>query len=117
MKEFVVEKQFEKNAYECDKCHGEIVTVNLDEGVTPFMVRCRAKWPNSCYGMMTSKFYRISQSSPAMWGWYRPDATELERLESTAPGIKDHVEGGGLLLRKLDGAERETYGGVRVRRG
>lgn len=110
-----MEKAGERNAYRCDKCRGEIVTVNLVDGVTPFMVDCRAKWPGTCEGMAKSSFYRIDQASPAGWGWYRPDETELARLEALHPGVRQHVEAGGLLLRKLDNAERAIYGGQRVR--
>ena len=31
-----------KNIYTCPKCGGQTVTIDVDEGVTPFMLRCRA---------------------------------------------------------------------------
>jgi len=109
-----MEKKGERNSYTCEKCGKQVVTVNLDDGVTPFIILCRANWPGECSGEAKSGFYRIDQESPATWGWYRPVGAELKRLD---PGVRHHVEQGGLVLRKLDNAERETYGGVRVRRG
>lgn len=112
-----MEQVGKKNVYTCERCERQIVTVNLLDGVTPFMIQCRANWPGECPGMAKSEFYNVDQSLPAFWGWYRPDATELERLEISHPGTKRHVDQGGLLLRRLDNAERETYGWPRVRRG
>lgn len=110
-----MEKQGARNSYRCEKCQGTIVTVNLADGVTPFMVKCRAHWPDtSCDGMAQSGFYRIDQSTPPGWGWHRPGEAELSNL---AEDVREHVQRGGLLLRKLDGAERETYGGSRLRHG
>ena len=40
------------NAYTCDGCHRTIVTKDIDEGVTPFMIDCR-----DCDGLMKSHFY------------------------------------------------------------
>lgn len=31
------------NVYVCEKCGGHTVTVDVDEGVTPFMIGCHAK--------------------------------------------------------------------------
>lgn len=112
-----MEKQGQRNAYKCEKCGKEMVTVNLTDGVTPFIVKCRANWPGQCGGMSQSRVYRIDQATPATWGWYRPNDTELDALEFATPGVKEHVAKGGLMLRKLDNAERETYGGPRVRHG
>lgn len=107
-----MELQHEKNAYRCEKCKGEIVTVNLSDGVTPFMIRCRANWPGECGGMAQSRMYNIDQSRPALWGWYTPDAEALAKLDSET---QEHVRKGGLILRKLDGAERVMHGGASPR--
>lgn len=108
-----MEKQFSKNAYTCDTCNKRIVSVNLHEGVTPFLIGCRANWPGHCMGTAQSEFYGIDQTLPAEWGWYRPDEAEMAGLD---PATKQHVERGGLLLRKLDATEREAHGGQHVRR-
>lgn len=106
-----MDRQNFRNAYHCEKCGGRTVTVNLVDGTTPFMIECRAKWPGECGGMAQSEFYRIDQGTPAEWGFYRPDEQELTRLESIHPGTRDYVERGALCLRKLDSAERVTFGG------
>jgi len=112
-----MEQQGKRNAYVCEKCGGTIITVNLDEGVTSFMVTCRANWPGECDGMAQSQMYDVRQTIPASWGWYRPNLSETNRLEAQHPGMKEHIERGGLVLRKLDNAEREQHGAQRVRRG
>lgn len=112
-----MEKAGQRNQYTCEKCGGKFVTVVLVDGTTPFMSGCRAKWPGECKGMAQSGFYRINQFTPAEWGWYRPDEPELARLEESHPGMREYVENGCLVLRKLDNTERAMYGGPRVRRG
>ena len=41
-----------KNVYECHDCHSEIVTLDLVDGTTPFMLACHVT--PGCHGMMTS---------------------------------------------------------------
>ena len=86
------------NVYTCQKCKGFTVTVDLVEGVTPFMIRCRAKqfMGGICDGMAESGFYRQPAPAAPAWEWYRPDAEEIERLDL---GTREHVKQGGLLLR------------------
>jgi hypothetical protein len=85
----------ERNIYTCDACFGHIVTVDLVEGVTPFMISCRAT--EGCKGTMQSSMYRVfDQRMKPSHEWYKPDATELETLK---PGTREHVEKGGLLIR------------------
>lgn len=83
-----------KNIYVCDKCKGHVVTIDKDEGVTPFMIECKATI--FCDGMMQSSFYRVfDQNMRADWEWYRPTAPEIVK-----PHLQHHVDQGGLLLRK-----------------
>lgn len=83
-----------RNIYTCDKCHGHIVTQDADQGVTPFMLKCR-KNPD-CGGTMRSSMYRVfDQSIGASHEWYRPTV-----LEVLTPPERDHVDKGGLLLRE-----------------
>jgi hypothetical protein len=83
-----------KNLYTCDTCHSEIVTIDTDKGVTPFMVSCRAT--PGCKGFMLSSFYHCDPSRVAQYEWYRP-----ETIDGFAPENKEHVMKGGLLLRPL----------------
>jgi hypothetical protein len=96
-----------ENVYVCEKCGGFTVTIDVDEGVTPFMIRCRAKdvvgndaiLPG-CKGNAVSSFYpegpRPSHIQEPAWEWYAPSSTEFESLDSAT---KDHVYSGGLILR------------------
>lgn len=82
-----------KNAYVCENCTSYIVTVDREPGVTPFMVIC-----GNCEMQATSKFYRVHSDLIATHEWYRPDT-----LDGLSPWELDHVEKGGLLLRKIGG--------------
>lgn len=94
-----------KNVYTCEGCGESIVTVNLEEGVTPFMVGCRI---NGCSEQlppgraiapaMKSHFYRVDQTLEPTHEWYRPRGSALSKLSATA---QEHVANGGLLLREV----------------
>lgn len=51
-----------KNMYQCQDCHGQIVTLDIVDGTTPFMLACHVT--PKCTGMMTSAFYQCEQNSP-----------------------------------------------------
>ncbi len=86
--------QGKKNIYVCQKCRGHVVTVDIDNGVTPFIIGCWAT--DGCKGEMHSSFYRVfDQSMRADFEWYRPDET----AEMTAHTL-NHVRQGGLVLRE-----------------
>lgn len=82
------------NTYVCNTCKESIVTVDRDEGVTPFMLACRAT--DGCSGMMQSSMYLCNQSVAPAWEWYRP--LNLKGLDE---GTRDHVSKGGLLLQRI----------------
>jgi len=85
----------EKNIYQCTDCCGVVVTIDRDEGVTPFMIDCKAT--KGCTGIMESHFYRCDQMYRAEFEWYRPG--RLERLFLNRQ-TKEHFKMGGLILRK-----------------
>ena len=104
-----------KNAYICNMCGGQIQTVDRDEGVTPFMIRCAAS--AGCHGVMQSCFYRVPPNIVAQWEFFRPTTEqEIEEQvqihlkswkdagESTEQHaretVKQHIEDGGLFLRR-----------------
>jgi hypothetical protein len=94
-----------KNIYTCDKCKGNVVTVDIDRGVTPFMIECKAM--TGCKGMMKSSLYRVfDQDMRADYEWYRPSAIEI--VESH---LQHHVDQGGLLLRKSADASQDRNDG------
>lgn len=104
----------EKNAYFCDDCHGYIVTVDRDEGVTPMFLACRVKGEptdpeNDCEGTSRSMMYPgepwpeedgLGHPIPTepTWEWYTPEAEEILTLDVESV---DHVRKGGLLLRQI----------------
>ena len=103
-----------KNAYWCDSCHGYIVTIDRDEGVTPMFLACRVKGEptdprNDCEGMSRSMMYPAEPwpetdgyghaiPTEPTWEWYAPGADEANALDR---GTFEHVQKGGLLLRKI----------------
>ena len=91
-----------ENVYVCEECGGYTVTVDIDEGVTPFMLGCRASGDeDSCDGMAMSQFYPEGRRPPYIpapeWEWYRPGA---EELEGETPAMQAHAGMGGLFLRR-----------------
>lgn len=97
-----------ENVWTCRKCGAMLVTVDRDAGVTPFFMRCGEHNPNGCGGDMTSAFYPNGprpQHIPApTHEWYSPDDKERKRLRRTSPALHEHVERGGLLIRKITAA-------------
>lgn len=86
--------QGKPNVYTCEACHGEMVTVDVDAGVTPFMLGCQAT--PGCSGMAQSAMYRVppERVAEATHEWYTP--ATLDGLDAAT---LDHVQKGGLLLR------------------
>jgi hypothetical protein len=92
------------NCYTCTTCGGQIVTVDRDEGVTPFMVRCRAQ--KDCGGTMHSSFYtNVPLALQPTYEWRKPTPQEYRKLDKATR--TDHVDRGGLLMYRLDGAAEE----------
>lgn len=90
----------QENVYTCTKCGGFTTTIDRDEGVTPFMIRCRAK--DGCDGWAQSSFYpkgpRPAHIPPPSIEWYRPSQEEIAGLD---PAMREHVGKGGLLMRAI----------------
>jgi len=95
----------EVNVYVCQKCGDHTVTIDRDEGVTPFMLDCRAAITEAdpfskCKGTAESSCYRPNfKHGPPTWEWYTPDAVELHR--TTDANVLRHVAMGGLLIRRI----------------
>lgn len=89
-----------KNIYTCRKCGGKTVTIDVDEGVTPFMLGCRASGQeDDCDGLAESSFYRVPADAPAAdWEWFKPEGAEYRKLNKA---MRDHVDNGGLDIRKI----------------
>ena len=84
----------EKNQYRCQLCGGTITTLDVDDGVTPFMLACRAT--PGCKGVMRSGFYvAVDQSAKPDYEWFRPAS-----LKGYNHAMRDHINKGGLDLRR-----------------
>ena len=91
-----------KNCYTCQKCGGRTTTLDIDEGVTPFAIQCKAK--EGCKGMMYSCFYQIDQTIPVNYVWYMP-----KDLQGFNQYTLEHIRKGGLVMRKATSEEMWRY--------
>jgi hypothetical protein len=85
------------NIYQCPYGH-QTITVDLVEGTTPMMLRCKQKADDgihNCTQMAMSLWYKVDQTLKPEYEWYKPDS--LKGLNSEE---REHVKLGGLLLRK-----------------
>ena len=107
------------NVYVCEyNCL--TVTVDVDEGVTPFMIGCRSRSrpdrpikeefltkDGFCKGSANSRFYPKVPKPPHIkdpeWEWYKPTELEIEAEivgnERQRENILEHWRRGGLFLR------------------
>lgn len=83
------------NRYTCQSCGGSIITIDRDEGTTPFMLGCRAK--PGCKGMMQSSFYRGVEGE-ATFEWRKPT---LEEHRKSSRAMQQHFEMGGLDIHPI----------------
>ena len=83
------------NRYTCDACGDSIITMDADEGTTPFMLGCRAT--ADCEGMMQSSMYRGVSGTPD-FVWRRPTRDEY-KLSSA--DMKHHFDLGGLDIFRI----------------
>lgn len=113
------EKKGSINSYTCKSCNNTLCTVLLENGVTPFMIKCK-----KCGSTMQSNFYKPSNNNPTM-EWWRPESKEellkemrveiiihaksllasgLDKYESFKIAKEaqiDHWQSGGLFLRDI----------------
>src|SRR5208283_312208 len=73
------------NVYTCAKCGGYTVTIDIHEGVTPFMLRCRASGrEGDCDGPAYSAFYpkgpKPAYIPDPAWEWFTPIGSEYNKL-------------------------------------
>lgn len=97
------------NIYVCKEGH-KTITIDSVEGVTPFLIKCRCT--GGCDELAQSSMYRVDQAQRPGYEWYKPDKKEFNNLDE---GMKDHVNRGGLLLRRVRMETLEKFGlGPRV---
>lgn len=103
------------NAYHCDTCDKNTVTIDVDPGVTPMFLACR-RTPD-CPGQATSSGYPSTEPPPAVllrleWEWALPTVDQFRKL---SPEMKAHVDAGGLVLQPYSGRP-SAYIGTEVAR-
>ena len=81
------------NIYICDKCRHAMVTIDVDEGVTPMFTTCEVE---GCGGTAASTMYRAVTMLKPSQEWYRPTDDEVAKMH---PATIAHVKNGGLILR------------------
>lgn len=113
----------EINGYRCDTCGEHTYIVHVDDGVTPMFLGCRKSGSaeGGCQGQGVSLMYPPPPIPPYVlasveWEWYEPDLGELPRLDALS-GELDHVQRGGLLLRRLTNEGRLLLRGEAVSDG
>lgn len=89
-----------KNAYTCSSCGWSMTTVNRNPGTTPMFKRCEF-----CAGEATSRGYRVPESTPPFFEWYRPmteeEIAEILKDDDEYGGYSDYIEMGGLAFRRI----------------
>lgn len=106
------------NVYICEHgCHN--ITVDVDKGVTPFIIPCEFKGRpdrpanptkmknGKCIGIAKSCMYpkEIDNGIPypvPTHEWYRPSLKKFKKLPEA---VKEHVSNGGLLMRERTNAK------------
>lgn len=114
------------NAYVCPTCKNIRVSIDRDGGVTPARIRCdkcptvktigKFKFPQSPR-FMNSLFYKLPPGvteQMAYYEFYRP--THDFYLAVNHVGTKRHIEGGGLLMRKIGEIWPVGYEGMLIRK-
>ncbi len=84
-----------KNVYVCRHCRHPTVTIDLDDGTTPFLTGCTKE---GCSGIAESSGYMVQEPLEPTHEWYRAqdDAPLLKH-----PASKWHHEHGGLFIRPI----------------
>jgi hypothetical protein len=103
--------QGRENVYTCTSCKRQLVTIDRDQGTTPFFMRCDPKrTPGGCGGKMESACYPTGERPPHIDAptheWYNPTPAELavecEKEDAFhAKWLREHVAMGGLLIRPI----------------
>lgn len=81
------------NVYICESCAGSTVTIDRENGVTPFLIDCQIK---GCNGVARSSFYAVPQELIPQYEWRKPTKTEYYQLPVSTR--REHVDRGGLMM-------------------
>lgn len=86
------------NTYTCIKGH-ITVTIDIDEGTTPMILRCRQKDDNgkhNCTEFANSAWYNCDQSLKPEYEFFKPKS-----LKGLSREMKEYIKLGGLDIRKI----------------
>jgi|SRR5919112_2072653 hypothetical protein len=83
------------NKYSCPICRADLITIDRDDGTTPFSMNCITP---ACPGLMRSHVYSKVQGTPTH-EWRKPTIAEFNALSRA---YKDHVRMGGLVLYPIE---------------
>jgi len=89
------------NCYTYKRCGESFITIDRDEGVTPFMMNCRAT--PGCSGTSISSMYQDIEGEPS-WEWRRPTPEEYEQM---SPAMQEHIAMGGLEIYPIEPGKRD----------
>lgn len=96
------------NAWKCHLCGELTVAVQRADGVTPFLLACRASGDlEGCPGTGESLMYQpgFMDTDPdwpePQWEWVIPSRTKMKHYKRSNPEMYQHVKMGGLELRKI----------------
>ncbi len=100
------------NGWRCKDCGRHTYVVHVDHGVTPMFLACRTDGlepsDNPCKGMGVSLMYPDAPMpqhvvEAVRWEWYKPSGRAAREMDA---GMREHIERGGLALRRLTDAGR-----------
>ena len=121
------------NLYKCRECEGEVFTLDVADGTTPFMLPCIAHKESvilnagggnarpKCHGQMQSCFYAVKPEEIPLpdvrYEWRYATLPEYQAYRAKHMSLATHVADGGLVLhlRKNPDAPFLTHGGFFMR--
>lgn len=86
-----------ENCYLCPHCGHVTKTVDINSGISPFMMACE-----KCNQYARSSFYEdLAPEQGPTWEWYRPELHEFLYRYKTSPQTREHILQGGLMVRPV----------------
>jgi hypothetical protein len=107
------------NEYICQRCRKKIVTVEIDEGTTPFMIRCQfckeqeIKIQPEVRPLMQSRFYQVNQNQIPEYEWFKPHKEKDYKQYVIDKAHEQHYNLGGLFLRPASKNTIQHYSTLR----
>lgn len=91
------------NGYICETCRNGFLTLDVDRGITPMLLKCFAT--EGCSGVARSMGYPDGPppeelGEPIIY-WYKPSKEEFNKLSLE---MQEYVRGGGLVRKATEAA-------------